>query len=193
MKLSVRFHDHAQTSLMRIFSEVGIPSVVIEIGCFEGDTTFNVAKFLEVEKPSYAYYAIDPFQATENLRQEVVDEAKKQFLQNASEHPRVELLEQPSFAALMELHARKVKADLIYVDGSHFAKDVLADAVLGFELLNPNGVMLFDDAVSWRYGEKIQDSPKVAIDAFIQCNWNRLDVLEMPNGYQVAIKKRGEG
>ena len=189
MKLSVRFHDHTKPSLMRIFSEVGIPSVVIEIGCFEGDTTFNVARFLETQKPAYAYYAVDPFAASENLRQEVVDEAKEQFIQNALECPRVELLEKPSFDALLELHARKVRADLIYVDGSHFAKDVLADAVLGFELLNVGGVMLFDDAVSWRYGTQIQDSPKVAVDNFIQCNWDRLKVLEMPNGYQVAIQR----
>jgi hypothetical protein len=51
--------------------------------------------------------------------------------------------------------------------------------------------MLFDDAVSWRYGSSIQDSPKIAIDSFIQCNWNRLKVLEMPNGYQTAIKRIG--
>jgi hypothetical protein len=188
MKLSVRFHDHTQTSLMRIFQEVGIPSVVIELGCFEGDTTFNVARFLQSQK-EYAYFAVDPFQASENLRQEVVDEAKTQFIQNALEYPRVELLEKPSFQALLELHAREVKADLIYVDGSHFAKDVLADAVLGFELLKVGGVMLFDDAMSWRYGEAIQDSPKVAVDNFIQCNWDRLKVLEMPNGYQVAIQR----
>ena len=49
--------------------------------------------------------------------------------------------------------------------------------------------MLFDDAVSSRYGEHIQDSPKVAVDAFIQSNRNRLVVLEMPNGYQTAIKR----
>lgn len=188
MKLTVRFHDHTQESLMRIFSENGVPSVVVELGCFEGDTTFNVARFLETQK-QYAYYAVDPFKASENLRQEVVDEAKERFLQNALEYPRVELIEKPSFDALLELHARQVKADFIYVDGSHFAADVLADAVLGFEMLNSGGVMLFDDAMSWRYGERIQDSPKIAIDNFIQCNWHRLKVLEMPNGYQVAVKK----
>ena len=103
--------------------------------------------------------------------------------------PQVELIQKNSFDGLIELHNRGIKADLIYVDGSHFAKDVLADAVLGFEILNIGGVMLFDDAVSWRYGEAIQDSPKIAIDSFIACNWNRLKVLEMPNGYQVGIRR----
>jgi len=105
------------------------------------------------------------------------------------EFPQVELIEKNSFEGLIELYNRGVKADLIYVDGSHFAKDVLTDAAISFEMLNVGGVMLFDDAVSWRYGQVIQDSPKIAIDAFIMCNWNRLKVLEMPNGYQTAIQK----
>lgn len=189
MKISVRFHDHTQQSLISIFNKIEPPSVVIEIGCFEGDTTFNVARLLETQGP-YKYFAIDPFRESEQLKQDVVDEARAQFVQNAAQFPNVELIEKPSLDGLVELYTRGVKADLIYVDGSHFAKDVLIDAALGFELLNQGGVMLFDDAVSWRYGEKIQDSPKIAIDSFIQCNWDRLDVLEMPNGYQVAIKRR---
>ena len=52
-------------------------------------------------------------------------------------------------------------------------------------------IMGLPDAVSWRYGSSIQDSPKIAIDSFIQCNWNRLKVLEMPNGYQTAIERIG--
>lgn len=189
MKFSVKFHDHTQQTLMRIFNEIGIPSVVVEIGCFEGETTFNLAHVLNVQKPSYVYYAIDPYKNSENLIQKVVDEAKKQFLQNVIDFPQVELIEKTSFDGLLELHARKVQADLIYVDGSHFAKDVLADAVLGFELLKIGGVMFFDDAVSWRYGTHIQESPKIAVDNFIQCNWDRLKVLETPTGYQVSIQK----
>ena len=35
--------------------------------------------------------------------------------------------------------------DLIYVDGSHTARDVLQDAVLGWGLLKRGGLMIFDD------------------------------------------------
>jgi hypothetical protein len=189
MSISVIFHDHTESSFSRILKEVIVPGVTIELGVFEGDTTFNITHLLASRNPKYKHYAIDPFQASENLKQEVVDKAKKQFISNMVEFPQVELIEKTSFEGLLELHQRGVKADFIYVDGSHFAKDVLSDAVLGFELLNLGGVMLFDDAVSWRYGDHIQDSPKIAVDSFIQCNWNRLRVLEMPNGYQIAIKR----
>ena len=189
MQFSVIFHDHAKSSFLRILQEVIVPKVTIEIGVFEGETTFNITNLLGERNPDYKHYAIDPFSASENLRQEVVDDAKFAFKKNMLEFPQVELIEKNSFEGLLELHWRAIKADFIYVDGSHFAKDVLSDAVFGFELLNIGGVMLFDDAVSWRYGEYIQDSPKVAVDAFIQCNWNRLRVLEMPGGYQTAIKR----
>ena len=189
MQFSVIFHDHAKSSFLRILQEVIVPKVTIEIGVFEGETTFNITNLLSECNPDYKHYAIDPFSASENLRQEVVDDAKLTFKKNMLEFPQVELIEKNSFEGLLELHWRAIKADFIYVDGSHFAKDVLSDAVFGFELLNIGGVMLFDDAVSWRYGEYIQDSPKVAVDAFIQCNWNRLRVLEMPGGYQTAIKR----
>ena len=182
MKISVRFHDHIKSSFQRILQEIIVPKVTIEIGVFEGDSTFNIVNYLIQENPTYKHYAIDPFSSSENLKQEVVDEAKAQFKSNMVEYPQVELIEKNSLDGLLELYNRNVKADFIYVDGSHFAKDVLSDAVLGFELLNIGGVMLFDDAVSWRYGSSIQDSPKIAIDSFIQCNWNRLKVLEMPNG-----------
>ena len=35
--------------------------------------------------------------------------------------------------------------DLIYIDASHYAPDVLSDAVLAFKLLKPGGILIFDD------------------------------------------------
>jgi hypothetical protein len=189
MNISVVFHDHIQNSLQRIFEEVLIPEVVIEVGVFEGSTTVNLSNMLFQKKPNLKYYAIDPFFASENLTQEVVDQAKKAFVSNTQNLSYIEFVNKKSFDGLIELYSRGVKADLVYIDGSHFAKDVLCDAVLSFELLKIGGVLLFDDAVSWRYGTKIQDSPKLAIDGFIASNWDRLKVLELPNGYQVAVQR----
>lgn len=189
MEFSVVFHDHIKSSIHRILEETITPKSVIEIGVFEGETTVNLATILTRANPELKYYAIDPFLSSENLSQDVVDVAKQKFVDNIKSVPAIEFINKTSFQGLLELHQRNVTVDFIYVDGSHFAKDVLCDAVLGFELLNKDGVMLFDDAVSWRYGTKIQDSPKIAIDGFIASNWDRLKVLEMPNGYQVAIQK----
>ena len=192
MQFTVRFHDHVINSINHIVQSVGPPKVTIEIGCFEGETTFNLTHILKRMNKDYKHYAIDPYAESADLPAEKILEVKERFLNNLKEitDGSIEFLHMPSFDGLIELYKRGVKADLIYVDGDHRAPGVLQDMVLGFELLNIGGVMLCDDAVSWRYKHNITDSPKMAIDNFIQCNWNRLEVFEIPNGYQTAIRRK---
>lgn len=84
--------------------------------------------------------------------------------------------------------------DFIYVDGSHQAPDVLADAVMGFELLRVGGVMVFDDYL-WREmlpeGGDLLRCPKPAVDAFVNLNLRRCHVLQAPL-YQLFIRKLAE-
>jgi predicted O-methyltransferase YrrM len=81
--------------------------------------------------------------------------------------------------------------DLVYIDGSHQAPDVLTDAVLGFQLLAPGGVMIFDDylwAENLPYGRDPLRCPKPAIDAFININFRKLQILQAPL-YQIYLRK----
>lgn len=81
--------------------------------------------------------------------------------------------------------------EFIYVDGSHQAPDVLADAVLAFELLKVGGVMVFDDylwAEIMPYGLDPLRCPKPAVDAFVNLNFRRCRLLQAPL-YQAYIKK----
>jgi predicted O-methyltransferase YrrM len=81
--------------------------------------------------------------------------------------------------------------DLVYIDGSHQAPDVLADAVLGFQLLRSRGIMVFDDYL-WRGGDgevsNPANCPKLAIDAFINCNYSKLRIILAPL-YQIYLQK----
>ena len=192
MKFTVRFHDHVITSVQSICRQVGFPKTVIEIGVFEGETTFNMSQMISQSVEGYKHYAIDPFDTSADLPEENISSTKEIFLNNLKESRAglVEFMNMKSFDALIDLRNRGVKADLIYVDGDHRAPEVLQDAVLGFELLNIGGVMLFDDCVVWRYKGDITNSPKIAVDNFIQCYWDRLEVLEIPNGYQLAIRRK---
>lgn len=76
--------------------------------------------------------------------------------------------------------------DLIYIDGSHHADDVMVDAVKAFEMLKVNGLMIFDDYF-WRHYEKIIDNPSGAINAFIRLKSAQLTVVCFD--YQLIIKK----
>lgn len=59
--------------------------------------------------------------------------------------------------------------DLIYIDGSHTTRDALTDAVLAFDLLKINGVMIFDDYVWEWFSDEPLKNPRRGIDAFLEC------------------------
>ena len=192
MKLTVRFHDHNIRSFQHIVSSIGFPKVSIEIGCFEGDSTFNIAAICYQQNSNYKHYAIDPYDNSDDLPEENIPQTKEMFLSNLEEfEPKdvVEFINKKSFDGLIDLYNRGIKADFIYVDGDHRAPGVLQDCVLGFELLNKGGVMLFDDSMVWRKDNNPCNSPKMAVDNFMQCYWDKLEIFQLPGGYQSAIRK----
>ena len=80
--------------------------------------------------------------------------------------------------------------DFIYIDGSHIAKDVLTDACMAWPLLNPKGMMVFDDYM-WGNPRDVLHRPKAAIDAFCNIFAEEVDIIHI--GYQAVVRKRGEG
>ncbi len=73
--------------------------------------------------------------------------------------------------------------DLVYIDGSHQAPDVLFDALLGFKLTRIGGAMIFDDYNWWENlpgGKDLLRMPKPAIDAFVNINIRKVNVLNSP-------------
>ena len=90
----------------------------------------------------------------------------------------------------MEVELRKLPLnsfDIIYIDGCHSAYCALADAVLCFELLKEDGILIFDDYL-WKKDDYPRElAPKVAIDSFITAYRNYIEVLH--RGNQVFIAK----
>lgn len=112
-----------------------------------------------------------------------------------------------SLDVLMKLHSRREKFDFIYIDGSHFAINVLEDAVLAWRMLRKGGVLLFDDYL-WEDKEFFKSlcgadyddlnkefdfdrgnplTPKSAIDAFLRVYNLEYELIIF--NYQVAIRK----
>lgn len=86
--------------------------------------------------------------------------------------------------------------DFIYVDGSHFAVNVLMDAVLSWDLLKVGGIIIFDDYLmnanaipQLRMAEQETPwaLPRMAIDAFLQVFRPYLELRY--RGYQVIVRK----
>jgi predicted O-methyltransferase YrrM len=191
------FHKFTQRSIQQLIGMYGPPKTVIEIGCFEGLTTFGLTEMMVQANPKYKHYAIDPYDMSDDLPLDVLNEAGQLFMSNLEEFKykdNVEFIHDTSWNGLLKLLHRGVKADLIYIDGDHRAETVLNDLVLAFGLVDVGGVILCDDCVSWKHQDSekrynLQSSPKLAVDNFIQCNWDKVEVLTLNNGYQTAFRK----
>jgi predicted O-methyltransferase YrrM len=80
-----------------------------------------------------------------------------------------------------------INFDLIYIDGSHFAKDVLQDCKSAWLVLNKNGVIIFDDYF-WKGYDKIENNPAYAINSFLKEINGQYKVLLLSK-FQLFIKK----
>jgi predicted O-methyltransferase YrrM len=77
--------------------------------------------------------------------------------------------------------------DLVYIDGSHRAEDVIIDAVQAFGMLKPGGILIFDDYL-WHYYRRPIDNPAGAINAFLRMKRHEMQIVTLDS--QVMIRKR---
>ena len=119
------------------------------------------------------------------------------YILNTKEYSNLEIYRGESFKVLVAMNMDLIdnntdKYDLIYIDGSHWAKDVMGDAVLSWELLKKGGVMFFDDYSGWVINSRFPHSgPKVAIDSFLK-TYNSMYKILSANHYQMHISKTAD-
>ncbi len=180
------------------------PARVLEIGSYEGASACYLIERLAGEG-ALEIHCVDTWEGGVEHQSGGGAEANMQsvesrFLQNTSRA--IEMA-----GGKVDLHIHKGYSDLrlaqllsegkqgyfdfVYVDGSHQAPDVLCDAVLGFRLLKPGGVMVFDDYLWHEDLEGGRDPlrcPKPAIDAFVNLYFRKINVIPLPL-YQLYVQK----
>ncbi len=91
-----------------------------------------------------------------------------------------------------DLNMRKGK---MIAQGAHTADVVLQDLVLSWNILKKGGVILCDDSGgSWMFADKngykpVQKSPRLAVENFIQCFWDKIEIIDLPNNWQTAFRR----
>ena len=175
------------------------PSRILEIGSFEGRSTCYLIETSGASR-DLEIHCVDTWEGGAEHREIDMSGAEQRFRKNtslavASVKHKVELIihKKPSFLALAELVAagRVSSFDMIYVDGSHQAPDVLSDAVLSFHLLRTGGLLVFDDYLWSMEGPGKQDPfnmPKPAIDSFVNIYQRKLNILSAQL-YQIYAQK----
>lgn len=77
--------------------------------------------------------------------------------------------------------------DLIYVDGSHFADDVLTDGITAWRLLKDGGVLIFDDFL-WPCYVRARANPHWPISVFLKYHAGEYKVLNAHS--QLIMQKK---
>jgi len=170
-----------------------LPQSILEIGCHEGRSTcWMLENFLANNGTITCIdpFANDPLSAFRNDRPPENRIIEQIFCHNTglakSADQTIRLMPTLSFYALADLIVEGQQFDFVYVDGSHSADAVLADAVMAFGLLKNNGYMIFDDYL-WKEAADSLDRPKMSIDAFVNMFQKHIEV-KMIN-YQYVIQK----
>jgi predicted O-methyltransferase YrrM len=150
---------------------------LLELGSFEGLS----ACYLLWRLPDAQVTCVDTFDWFD------ISDLEGRFDKNVAlvDPTRVHRLTGRTRDVLPRLVEEEAAFDFIYVDASHMALDVLADAALAWKVLAPGGLIVFDD-----YGLDYDDpmlSPTRAIDAFhtvVASEATRVDA-----GGQYALRK----
>jgi predicted O-methyltransferase YrrM len=157
------------------------PKTVLEIGSFEGR---SACAFL-VQKAGVQLTCIDPWED---------DEIKQRFDANIlaalAESPESACRAVRGYSArvLPRLAVEGNRFDMIYIDGSHRACDVLRDAVMAFDLCSVGGLMVFDDYL-WGDRRDVLGCPKPGIDAFTTCFAQKIEIVQDMPLWQLYVRK----
>lgn len=161
------------------------PTRALEIGSYEGLATC----FLLWRLPLSAVTCIDTFAGSiEHERTAELEALELRFESNVSlfDQVRIRKIKGDSKSVLPDLLEEDTLFDLVYVDGSHRALDVIVDAALSWQLLERGGVLVFDDYNWNRFTEPLL-RPAPAIDAFTTLAGEAAEVLF--SGFQVGLRR----
>jgi len=163
---------------------------VLEIGCFEGRSTcWMLQNFLESDG---TICCIDTFEGSPEHTDMQLAGLFERWQNNVksviSEKQTCNVQVNKSYQGVANLIKDNVSFDFIYVDGSHTAPDVLADACMCWGLLRVGGIILFDD-YQWQWTKHLGELeyPKPGINAFASVYRDQMSVII--SNYQVAFKK----
>jgi predicted O-methyltransferase YrrM len=165
-----------------VFADTKVPENVLEIGSFEGRSTCWL-----LENTQAHVTCVDTWEGSDENTTEQKDGLFDRFQDSIKDHKDRVTICRGFSGEVLRTFPCEPKFDFIYIDGSHYSKDVLEDAVLSWRLLKPGGVIIFDD-LNWTVdGNNLRDlrNPRVGIEAF--CAVFQPQILAVYN--QLVVQK----
>ena len=154
------------------------PSVIIEVGTWVGASAIHMAKECKKRNLSTKIYCVDTWLGAEEFWTRFAHTEERslclkngyptiyyQFLSNVVHEGMQDVIlpfPNTSTAGAKYFQFKNIKADLIYVDGSHLEEDVYSDMKNYYPILNDGGIIFGDDYTPY------WDSVRRAVSRF--CN-----------------------
>ena len=160
----------------------------LEIGSFEGNSALFVLENFKgvdltcVDQWKQLYREDGKREGYEDLS---INEIEKNFDTNLKDYPGRFLKNKISSNNFFRNNDQEF--DVIYIDGSHYAPDVLEDCKNSWSVLKKNGLLILDDYF-WKGYAKLEENPAFAINLFLQEINNKYEVLNFTK-FQLFLKK----
>ena len=162
-----------------LFKDLTDPEI-LEIGSLEGRSAIWLCQRFKNSK----VHCVDTWEGSSENSEVTKTGLYERFIENTSEYRDQIVMHRGS--SLPELKKMDQEFDIIYIDGSHQAGDVLCDAVQSHLLLKSGGYLIFDD-----FGapepKNILEYPRLGIESFYRCLADKYNVLLAE--YQLILKK----
>lgn len=148
----------------RMFETNGKPTNVLEIGSFEGRSTCWL-----LENTDATITCVDTWEGSDEHTPELKNGLFDRFMENIEPHKDRVIIKRGFSGEVLRTLPLDATFDFVYIDGSHYSKDVLEDAILAWRLVKPGGLVVFDDYNWTLEGTEIGDlrNPRTGIDAFL--------------------------
>ena len=154
----------------------------LEIGSFEGNSAMFVAKNF----PNARIHCIDNWIGTDEYHKDLkFSNVEKNFDFNMSEFDNYKKYKLSS-DEFFKINNNSF--DVIYIDGYHQADQVLKDFINSWEVLNDQGIIIFDDYI-WKFFDKIENNQCYEINKFINKIKKKTKILKVSNS-QLFIQKK---
>lgn len=189
-QLSADWASEHFTMWRRVLSPLRNNSLrILEVGSWEGRSALFFLNFF----PHATITCIDTFEGGHHEHMALA--GKLPVIEERFDHnlapfgSRTEKLKCLSQEGLRWLGEQQRRYDLAYIDGSHVPDDVAADTVGVWPLIEPGGVIIWDDyQLGVVHGNlPLDQRPQSAIDAFLSAHDGSYRMLA--RGYQLIIEK----
>jgi hypothetical protein len=172
------------------------PKKIVEVGSYEGRSTIWMIENAFPRGEPGLLYCIDTWAGGAEHDPAAMPQVEERFDSNIARARKqcpsvaVHKIKNASDAALLKMvsDGHQGSVDLMYIDGSHQASDVLTDLVLGFMLCRLNGIIVCDDYL-WKLNRNPLLNPKLAIDAFTNCFFGKIEPVNGIPLYQLWLRK----